>query len=104
MARGTRKSNPTKTGARRAESGTRVDVAEPGSGLPASYLGALTLASNGQCEQARALYAQLEQSAAYAKPQLRALIQNDLAVFAALDEKFDEACEGWRAALNSDPE
>jgi hypothetical protein len=32
------------------------------------------------------------------------LIQNDLAVFAALDEKFDEACEGWRAALNSDPE
>jgi hypothetical protein len=105
MATGARKSKPTKkTGRRRTESGTRADVAQPEIGLPASYLKALKLGSDGQYEQARVLYAQLELSAAYGNPQVRALIQNDLAVFAALDEKFDEACEGWRAALNSDPE
>ncbi len=73
-------------------------------GLPANYWKACELIRDGQYEKARTLYAQLEQSAAYASPQVRALIQNDLAVFAALDEKFDEPCEGWRAALKSDPE
>ena len=32
---------------------------------------------------------------------LRILIQNDLAVLAALEGKFDEACQGWRAAIES---
>ena len=105
MARGTRKSKKNQTtGTRRTESGTRPEVAVPESGLPAEYLNALKLGSDGQYEQALALYAQLEQSAAYSNLQLRPLIQNDLAVFAAMEEKFDEACEGWRASLISDPE
>ena len=85
MARGRRNSNRRKTPKAPRGIGTRALVAERESRLPTSYLKACELGSNRQYEQARALYAQLEQSAAYANPQLRALIQNDLAVFAALE-------------------
>ncbi len=32
---------------------------------------------------------------------LRVLVQNDLAVLAAMEGRFDEACQGWRAAIES---
>ena len=72
--------------------------------LPADYWNACEFARNGQYRKARAAYTRLLRSAAKANSRLRVLIQNDLAVLAAMEGKFDEACQGWRAAIESNGE
>jgi len=71
-------------------------------GLPARYRQACELAQNGSYDKARGLYAKLEKAATERDGHLRALIQNDLAVLAALDGRYDEAQQGWHAALELD--
>ena len=58
----------------------------------------------GNIDEARRLYADLEGSLAGAEAdrRLRALVQNDLAVMAAMDGRFDEARAGWQTALEID--
>ena len=70
----------------------------------AKYAEACELASRGQHEEARRLYAPLERlpTSADGEGRLRALVQNDLAVMAAMDGRFDEARAGWQAALEID--
>jgi hypothetical protein len=74
------------------------------SGLPASYRNACELVMDGQYAKARALYARLERSAGKRDSRLGVLIQNDLAVIAAMEGKFDEACRGWRTAIKGGSE
>ena len=73
-------------------------------GLPADYWNACEFARNRQYRKARAAYTRLLQPAAKANSRLRVLIQNDLAVLAAMEGKLDEACQGWRAAIESNSE
>jgi glycosyltransferase involved in cell wall biosynthesis len=73
-------------------------------GLPANYWNACELVRDGQYAKARALYAQLERSAGKPGSRLRVLIQNDLGVIAAMEGKLDEACQGWRAAIEGGSE
>ena len=73
--------------------------------LPANYWQACELVRTGEYEKARGAYARLERSAAAkADLRLRVLIQNDLAVLAAMEGKFDEACQVSRTALGNDNE
>ena len=68
-------------------------------GTPASYV------RDGQYAKARALYARLERSAGKTSSATSTLlIQNDLAVLAAMEGKLDEACQGLRTAVESDGE
>ena len=46
----------------------------------------------------------LECAASKGDSRLRVLIQNDLAVLAAVYGKYDEACQGWRAGIESNNE
>ena len=48
------------------------------------------------------MYARLERTTGKANSRLRILIRNDLAVLDAVEGKFDEAREGWRAAIEGD--
>ena len=73
-------------------------------GLPADYWKACELVRDGQYEQAGAAYAMLERAASKGDSRLRVLIQNDLAVLAAVYGKYDEACQGWRAGIESNNE
>jgi tetratricopeptide (TPR) repeat protein len=70
----------------------------------ASYTEACRLASLGQHEDARRIYTDLENSlrGAVTDIRLRALVQNDLAVMAAMDGRFEEAFRYWHAALDID--
>jgi hypothetical protein len=69
--------------------------------LPPRYLEACRLAGQGQYDDARRLYAQLARRASK-NNRLSALIQNDLAVIEAVEGKFDQARERWRAAIETD--
>jgi glycosyltransferase involved in cell wall biosynthesis len=71
-------------------------------GLPTGYWTACETARGGKYEEARAAYARLGQSAAKGNVRFRVLIQSDLAVLAAMEGKFDEARDEWRAALGVD--
>jgi glycosyltransferase involved in cell wall biosynthesis len=81
----------------------RNDVNGAG-GLPANYWKACELVRDGHYQKARAAYARLEQSAAKADARVRTLIQNDLAVIAAMEGQLGEACETWRGVLDRDTE
>jgi putative heme degradation protein len=72
--------------------------------VQSSYAEACRLASLGENQEARRIYAALESSLASAKTdgRLRALVRNDLAVMAAMEGRFDEAHAGWQAALAID--
>jgi tetratricopeptide (TPR) repeat protein len=72
----------------------------------ARYVEASGLASRGQHVEARRLYARLEGllTSADGESRLRALVQNDLAVMAAMDGRFDEARAAWQTALEIDRE
>jgi hypothetical protein len=72
--------------------------------VQARYAEACRLASQGEHEEARRLYSDLEVSLSGAEGdvRLRALVQNDLAVMAAMDKRFEEASRGWHAALEID--
>jgi glycosyltransferase involved in cell wall biosynthesis len=80
----------------------RTAKAQPG--LPPRYLEACRLAEEGRYEDARRAYAKLKKSTAKSNARLRALIRNDLAVLAAIEGEFDEACTGWRDAMEVDPD
>jgi hypothetical protein len=82
----------------------RGDVADGKDGLPADYWNACEFVRDGQYDKARTSYTRLQRSAAKANARLRVLIENDLAVLAALEGKLDEACQGWRSAIESNGE
>jgi tetratricopeptide (TPR) repeat protein len=69
-------------------------------GLPRDYWQACELAQQGNYGEARRLYSSLVHHLDGSR--LSALVQNDLAVLAAMEGRVDEACEGWRQALNFD--
>jgi len=69
-------------------------------GLPRDYWQACKLAEQGKYDEARQLYSKLAHSAVGGS--LGALVQNDLAVLAALEGRFDEARQGWQQALELD--
>jgi len=71
-------------------------------GLPAVDWQARELAQKGSDDTARRLYAKLENATREPDLHLRALIRNDLAVLAALEGRYDEARQGWQAALKLD--
>jgi len=81
--------------------GVEPDEAE--NGLPADYWQACRLAEQGQYDDARRMYVELEGTATEANPRLRALVRNDLAALAALEGRFDEARRGWQQAMEVDP-
>jgi glycosyltransferase involved in cell wall biosynthesis len=68
------------------------------------YAEACRLPSHGQHDEARRVYMDLDGGLAGAEgdARLRALAQNDLAVVAAMEGRFDEARSGWQAALEID--
>ncbi len=70
----------------------------------ASYTDACQLASQGQRDEARRLYADMQAAKGGAEPdaRLRALVHNDLAVMAVMEGRFDQARAEWRAALETD--
>ncbi len=70
----------------------------------ARYAEACKLASLGQHEEARRLYADRRSLTGEAErnARLAALVHNDLAVMAAMDGRFDEARAEWKAALEVD--
>ena len=74
---------------------------EAEAGLPPSYWQACRLAKEGQYDDARRLYAELEGAGAAAESdaRVRALVQNDLAVLAAMEGRFEEARQGWQQLL-----
>jgi len=71
-------------------------------GLPARYRQACELAQKWSYDTARRLYAKLEKATREPDPHHRALIRNDLAVLAALEGRYDEAQQGWQAAIELD--
>ena len=71
--------------------------------LPADYWQACRLAEQGQYDEARRLYDEVEGPASAVDSGLRALIRNDLAALAALEGRFDEARQGWHQAIEVDP-
>jgi hypothetical protein len=72
-------------------------------GLLINYWKACELARDGQYLKARAIYARLERTAK-ADKRLHILIQNDLAVLAAMEGNLHEACDAWRATIDQDRE
>ena len=72
-------------------------------GLPADYRRACRLAEQGQYDDARRMYDEVEGAASGVDMRLRALIRNDLATIAALEGRFDEARQGWQEAMELDP-
>ena len=99
-----RAKNKTKTGKNAKPEGRvsrRRKHAIGADGLPANYWKASELARDGQYDQARAAYAVLERAATKGDSRLRILIRNDFAVLAAMHGKYDEACQSWRAAIES---
>ena len=101
--RGTKSEQTVKSG-KATRIAKRANAADSKNVLPASYWKACELARAGQYEKARAAYAKLERSASKAKSdaRLRALIQNDLAVIAAMPGQLSEASEKCRAVLEVD--
>ena len=85
-----------------AKSGAVAGYSAGGARLPASYWKACELARDGKYTEARAVYARLERTTGKLNSRLRILIRNDLAVLDAVEGKFDEAREGWRAAIEGD--
>ena len=87
----------------------RVISAEPDEAkattLPEAYWQACRLAEQGQYDDARRLYSELEDEYSEAGPSchLLALIRNDLAVLAVLNGRHDDARQGWQAAMDLDP-
>ena len=73
------------------------------SGLPADYWQACQLVEQGQYDEARRLYGELEGAAIETDARLRALIRNDLGVLDALEGRFEEARRGWQQAMEVDP-
>ena len=73
-------------------------------GLPANYWKACELVRDGQYGKARNLYGRLERVSGKANARLRVLVQNDLAVLAAMEGNFDDACERLRAAIEKNCE
>ncbi len=69
-----------------------------------AYADACSLASHGQHDEAWLVYSDVKRliTNAEAGSRLRALIENDLAVLAAMDGRFDEALTGWQTALEID--
>jgi hypothetical protein len=74
------------------------------SGRVSLYAEACSLACQGQHDDAWLVYIDLKRAIASAEKfsRLRALIQNDLAVLAAMGGRFDEARAGWQTALEID--
>ena len=72
----------------------------------ARYAEASNLASQGQHDEARRLYADWAAARSHADQDTRplALIHNDLAVTAAVEGRYDEARTEWQAALEIDPD
>ena len=71
-------------------------------GLPAGYRKACEL-REGRYADARAAYLRLARGfAGGTNPQLRALVQNDLAVLDAMEGNLEEACEQWRGVVEAD--
>ncbi len=68
-------------------------------GLPPDYWRACRLAEQGKYEEARQLYSAL--NIPPSAPSLDALVQNDLAVLAALEGRYDEARQGWQHAAGT---
>ncbi len=61
------------------------------------------MAREGRREDARAAYLRLARGfSKNTNPRLRALVQNDLAVLAAMEGKLDEARAEWRAVVEGD--
>jgi hypothetical protein len=85
-----------------AKSGAAAGDSGSGARLPASYWKACELARDGKYTEARAVYERLERGTGKANSRLRTLIRNDLAVLDAVEGKFDEARDGWRAAIEGD--
>ncbi len=105
MSRRAKNNQQTEKAPRRTAPPTKHQRSAAGKGgLPANYWNACELVKDGQYAKARALYARLERSAGRPGSRLRVLIQNDLAVIAAMEGKFDEACQGWRAAVEGGSE
>jgi glycosyltransferase involved in cell wall biosynthesis len=80
-----------------------TSVAE--AGLPTDYWRASRLVEQGQYDEARRLYTELDAAAsaeADADSRMRGLIRNDLAVLAAMEGRLEEARRGWQAALEVD--
>ncbi len=69
-----------------------------------AHADACSLASQGQHDEAWLVYSDVKRliTNAEAGSRLRALIENDLAVLAAMDGRFDEALTGWQTALEID--
>jgi hypothetical protein len=103
MARRGKRSGQADKIAKRPPAAKNQEDAAPAQALPEAYWKACRLAQGGSYKEARTAYSRLERSfAKKANPQLRALVQNDLAVLAAMQGKFDDACLGWLAALDGD--
>jgi glycosyltransferase involved in cell wall biosynthesis len=79
-----------------------VEPDESADDLPAEYWEACRLAEQGQFDQARRLYGEVE-SLAVADSRLGLLIRNDLAVLAALEGRLDEASRAWRELIEVAP-
>jgi hypothetical protein len=101
MSRRGKKSEQTVKIGKAARTAKRANAADSKNGLPSSYWKACEVARVGQYKQARAAYTKLERSVSKVNSdaRLRALIQNDLAVIAAMQGQLSEASEKWRAVL-----
>ncbi len=80
-----------------------VEAKKAEGGLPADYWQSCRLAKEGQYDEARRLYGELEGVTEGTDARLRALIKNDLAAIAALEGRLDEARKGWHQAMEIDP-
>jgi hypothetical protein len=98
MSRRGKKSEQTVKIGKAARTAKRANAADSKNGLPSSYWKACEVARVGQYKQARAAYTKLERSVSKVNSdaRLRALIQNDLAVIAAMQGQLSEASEKWR--------
>ena len=101
MARRGKRSGPSDKTAKPPKPPKNNGDAAARHGLPEAYWKACRLAQGGSYKEARTAYLRLERgSARKPNPRLRALIQNDLAVLAAMEGQLDEACATWRAVLD----
>jgi glycosyltransferase involved in cell wall biosynthesis len=80
-----------------------VEADDVEAGLPDGYWQACRLVEQGQFDEARRLYGEIDGAVTATDTRLRALIRNDLAVVATLEGRFDEARQGCEEAIGVDP-
>jgi tetratricopeptide (TPR) repeat protein len=109
MSRRRRKAQGTRSATGKSAVATKpasAFVADGPLDVAVRYAEACGLATQGKIDEAGRIYAELDAVLAGAEPEvrIRALVRSDLAALAATEGRFDEAREGWQAALEIDPD